>query len=370
MLCVDDEQAVLDGLTDSLRRSFQVRTATTAAAGLALLRTEPDAYAIVISDMRMPVMSGAVFLREARLVAPSAVRMLLTGQTSIDAAIAAVNDGQLFRFLTKPCGRDDLLKACAAALHQHHLLSSEKVLLEQTLHGSLQAITDVLALTHPAAFARCTRVKKTAARVARTLQLEDAWAVEIAAMLSDIGALAIDEATLEKSRRGERLEPEAREQIKRMPFVAQRILANIPRLDGLRAIVSMQHSTLGEAPDQPLGARILKVAHDFDVLTDRGADAAVALATLLGRKGAYDARVLEALGSVLGEASGAEVREVAVRQLAVGMRLVEHARSPNGSLLVPRDYVVNEELLERLSQLKDGAVCEPLRVVTAKETPT
>ena len=79
ILCVDDEPMVLEGLRDSLRRSFDVRVATSGADGLALLSENRRDYAVVISDMRMPVMSGSVFLREARRVAPLAVRMLLTG---------------------------------------------------------------------------------------------------------------------------------------------------------------------------------------------------------------------------------------------------------------------------------------------------
>lgn len=122
MLCVDDEPHVLEGLRDSLRRSFDVHVAQCGTDALALLEQDPDGYAVVISDMRMPGMSGAAFLSQARRVAPNAVRLLLTGHADFDAAIVAVNDGQLFRFLTKPCSREELLRACAAALGQHRLL--------------------------------------------------------------------------------------------------------------------------------------------------------------------------------------------------------------------------------------------------------
>ena len=89
VLCVDDEPLVLEGLRDSLRRSFDVDVAESGTAALALLEQDPDAYAVVISDMRMPGMSGAAFLSQARRVAPNAVRLLLTGHADLDAAIAA-----------------------------------------------------------------------------------------------------------------------------------------------------------------------------------------------------------------------------------------------------------------------------------------
>jgi DNA-binding NtrC family response regulator len=110
ILCVDDEPRVLDGLKLTLRRGFTVTTATSGAEGLARLK-EMDGATVVISDMRMPVMDGADFLARVRTHWPDATRLLLTGETGRDAAVAAVNEGQVFRFLTKPCAPDKLVAA-------------------------------------------------------------------------------------------------------------------------------------------------------------------------------------------------------------------------------------------------------------------
>ena len=109
ILCVDDEPQVLEGLRDSLRE-FEVSVATSGAEGLQLLRGDPTGFSIVISDMRMPNMGGADFLRAARVVAPDAVRMLLTGHADLQDAIRAVNGARLFRFLAKPCDPTELLR--------------------------------------------------------------------------------------------------------------------------------------------------------------------------------------------------------------------------------------------------------------------
>ena len=116
VLCVDDEPQILESLRDTLRETFDVLTATSGADGLVQLRRAPDAYPVIISDMRMPAMSGALFLRESRRVAPDAVRILLTGYADLQSAITSVNDGQLFRFLTKPCEAEQLMRARAAGL--------------------------------------------------------------------------------------------------------------------------------------------------------------------------------------------------------------------------------------------------------------
>ena len=118
VLCVDDEPHVLEGLSLHLRRRYDVDTATSGGAGLDILKADAT-IAVVLSDMRMPGMDGASFLARAKEVAPDAVRLLLTGQADLDSAIAAVNEGQIFRFLTKPCPPPTLLGAVAAATEQH-----------------------------------------------------------------------------------------------------------------------------------------------------------------------------------------------------------------------------------------------------------
>src|SRR5882672_2539455 len=172
VLCVDDEPNVLEGLSLHLRRRFEVATATSGNAALELLKRD-GSTAVVLSDMRMPGMDGATFLSFARQLVPDAVRILLTGQTELSTAVSAVNDGQIFRFLTKPCAPATLLSAVDAAVEFNRLMVSERVLLNQTLHGSIKALTEVLALTNPTAFGRATRVKQHVTALADKLALQE-----------------------------------------------------------------------------------------------------------------------------------------------------------------------------------------------------
>src|ERR1700684_4533387 len=130
VLCVEDEPFVLEWLRGVLHRSFDVRVAGSGAEGLDVLRGDPESFAVVISDMQMPGMIGTEFLRAARVTAPDTVRMLLTGHSGVDAAIRAVNDAHLFRFLIKPCESQVLMRACAAALTQHFLQTADRALLQ------------------------------------------------------------------------------------------------------------------------------------------------------------------------------------------------------------------------------------------------
>jgi hypothetical protein len=108
--------------------------------------------------MRMPGMNGVQFLAQVRQAAPNTVRMMLTGYSDISAAMDAVNEGNIFRFLAKPCEQEILAKAIASGLVQYRLVRSEKDLLENTLMGSIKVLTDVLGAVSPEAFGKSIRI--------------------------------------------------------------------------------------------------------------------------------------------------------------------------------------------------------------------
>lgn len=359
ILCVDDEPNVLQSLGRTLRRRFDVTTSVGARAALAELEHGPG-FAVVVSDLRMPEIDGVGLLSEVRRRAPDTVRILLTGYAELDAAIAAVNDGAVFRFLTKPCAPDTLLAALSAAADQHRLITAEKVLLEQTLHGSIKALTDVLALVNPAGFGRAVRVKQLIGVLAERLGLANRWELEVAAMFSQIGAITLPASIAEKIYNGEPLDHAESLAAARLPRVASDLLAGIPRLDEVRQILIQQDQRWdlaggsrggGEPGQPPIGARLLKLALDFDVLETRGLAPPVIVAALRDRTGAYDPAVLQALMDHLGEGLEEQVLDVDLRALRPGMVFAEDVRSATGILLIARGQEVTERLVERMRNL-------------------
>jgi response regulator RpfG family c-di-GMP phosphodiesterase len=372
-LCVDDEPRVLEGLVLNLRRHFRVSSASSGQAGLEIVERDPPA--VVVSDMRMPVMDGATFLRGVRERAPDAVRILLTGQTDLDSAIAAVNQGQIFRFLTKPCSPAVLLAALEAAGEQHRLISSERVLLEQTLRGSIQTLTEVMALSNPLAFGRASRLKLHAAEMVLAMGLPAQWQIEVATMLSQIGAITLPAATLQKVYGGSPLSAAESEMVRRSPAVAEKLLEHIPRLEAVIAIIrdqDLRYDGVGGPAGRrgeaiPLGARIIKIAADFDALESSGLAPRQAVDAMAKRAGSYDPVVLAAFTSRKG-VSASEVREIPARHLALGMTLAQDVVSTSGVLLVARGFEVTAGLVERFRNQAAGTVREPVWVtVTVSE---
>jgi FixJ family two-component response regulator len=130
ILFVDDEAAVLDGYRRILHQHFALSTALSGEEGLATIGANGP-YAVVISDMRMPGMSGSDFLAQVHRRAPDSVRILLTGHADLDAAIDAVNRGNVFRFLTKPCEKHVLIEAIRTGLEQYHAIAAEKQIVKR-----------------------------------------------------------------------------------------------------------------------------------------------------------------------------------------------------------------------------------------------
>ncbi len=367
ILCIDDEPKVLEGLALHLGRRFDVVSAGGGAQAIEAVQAE-GAFAVVISDMRMPGMNGAQVLAKIRELRPDSVRMLLTGQADLESAISAVNEGQLFRFLTKPCPPLLLVAAVEAGVEQYRLITSERVLLEQTLHGSIKTLVDVLALTHPLPFGRAMRVKQLVSELAEKLALKERWQAEVAAMLSQLGAVALPGETVEKVFQGQVLSREEEAMVARMPAVTDQLLANIPRLELVRAILLGQGSAKGlNDADKAVvlaGVQLLQVASDFDTLIVGDNNVALAIGKMRGRVHQYGERILDALTELRAEKEPEfEVKELALSALRIGMVLAEDLRMTTGMLLVAHGYEITGSFLEKGHNFRPGTVKEPISVL-------
>jgi signal transduction histidine kinase len=138
LLIVDDEEDVLDSLRHLFRRQYRVLTASSAETALALIG-QNDVH-VILSDQRMPGMTGDVFLGRARQLAPEAVRMLFTGYADLQAVIVAVNQGNIFRYITKPWDADELVAIIRQAADQYELVAERNRLLVE-LRAANQRLT-------------------------------------------------------------------------------------------------------------------------------------------------------------------------------------------------------------------------------------
>ena len=372
ILCVDDEVNILDGLKRQLHKRFVLETAVSGAEGLALLDGQGP-FAVVVSDMRMPGMHGAQFLALVRERTPDCVRIMLTGQTDVTAAIAAVNEGHVFRFLTKPCATESLVTTLEAALEQYRLVTTERTLLEKTLHGSVKVLTEVLALINPVAFGQASRLKRYVCHIATHLALPDVWQYELAALLSPLGCVTLPMETLEKSYAGQALSAEEQRLFAAHPAVGSALLRHIPRLETVAAMIAKQldpgdtRERLQERPQGDpvlLGAQLLKIALDFDQRITRGLSYRRAIAEMLQQPALYESRLVASLKTLEAVETDTVIRTVGVCDLFPGMILAEDIRTTTGGLVLAKGHEVTVALIERLrSYGKRVDIGEPFRVL-------
>ena len=376
ILFVDDDANVLQALQRTLRDRYDCDVATSGAEGLARLGGK-DQFGVVVSDMRMPGMNGIEFLRNVKERAPDTVRVMLTGHSDLATAIEAVNEGSIFRFVTKPCPADQLRATLDAAIRQFRLITAERQLLENTLGGCIRVLTEILSMTDLRSFARCASLQETAREVSRALRVAEAWEIEAAAMLAPIGSVAIPPGVIVRARAAKTLTGPEKDMLARVPDIGHDLLAAIPRMAGVAEIVKYQNKCFdgsgyphdGVAGEQiPFGARLLHILVDLASLRQDGQAPAAAFAQLRARAGEHDPQLLAKVEAALSASDRAPVatdsRAVAVRELRSGDVLARDVHAKDNSVLVAAGQRLSGTVLERLRNFASTTgVLEPVHVL-------
>ncbi len=371
ILCVDDDPNILQAYQRALRKQFHIEPALGGEAALLAVKDQGP-YAVVVADMRMPGMDGVQLLSKVKQLAPDTVRMMLSGNADQQTAIDAVNEGCIFRFLTKPCPPETFAKALQAAIEQHRLITAERELLTKTLGGTIKVLTEVLGLVNPIAFGRASRVHRLVGRLCKQLVAEKSWLIEIAALLSQIGCVSVLEETLARVYKRQDLSEAEVKALQSHPQIGRDLLGRIPRLEEAAEIVAYQEKLYdgrGFPEDDrsgeriPLGSRILKVALDWDTLVSRGMSEEMALAQINERQGWYDPAIVDALRNALNIKDVHVLRHVRIHELVDGAILADDVRSIRGTLLCARGQEITPSMRARLkSYLANVGVQGPIPI--------
>jgi CheY-like chemotaxis protein len=373
ILLVDDEPAVLQGYQRLLRNDFQTDTAVGGMGALIALETKGP-YAVVVSDMRMPEMDGVQLLSRVKALAPDTIRIMLTGNAEMETAIQAVNEGNIFRFLTKPCNKETMARTLTAGLIQYRLVRAEKELLERTLSGSIRVLTEVLSLVNPAAFGRALRLRRYISHIVEKLSLPSPWRFEIAAMMSQLGCVTLPTETVEAVYAGQKLSPEEEKRYATHPAVAGDLLRNIPRLEPIAWMIAHQNQSVSvegdvadrEMADMRLGAEILQATLAFDELLGRGLSRSEAAHNVSRQYRGLDPLVFHALVELEPEKEDRKVRVCAISELSSGMVLDQEIRTRDGLLVATSGQEVTSPLLMKLKNcLAKGTVEDGITISVA-----
>ena len=377
ILFVDDDANLLASCERNFRRRYPLETAAGGELGLQKIAANGP-FAVVVSDMQMPGMNGIQFLTAVKERAPDTVRIMLTGNADVDVATGVVNQGNIFRFLTKPVPPDVLAKALDDALAQHRLVVAEKELLNKTLSGSIKLLTDILSIVDTVSFGRTQALRDLVAETTAKLGLANAWEIHLAVMLAPIGYVTIPAETMVKARSGQKLTSVEDHMVARLPDTAAKLLGNIPRLEGVANIVRYQQKAFdgsgfpvdavsGEAI--PLGSRLLRIFSDMFQLEKSGLSRIEALDQLKSQQGAYDPQLLASLraistqGNIVAKTDTQSIA-VSVKDLTPGMVLYSNVLTKDGVLIITAGHEINEMTLEKIQNFESiSGIQEPVFVI-------
>lgn len=282
VLLIDDEPANLRLLRRVLGAEYDTKLAENGEEGLKILESEK--ISLIISDQRMPGMTGVQVLEESQKIQPEAIRILLTGYTDIQALIDAINSGRIYKYVQKPWDAEDLKLTVKRAIESLELKQANDSLvvelryalsqLENISIGTIVALANALDAKCDYTSGHSLRVSRFALGIARQLGLgaEELRDIELAGILHDIGKIGVPESILWKP---ERLTPEEQKIMAIHPVRSAEMIQEIEHFERVRLWVRHHHEHLDGSGypdglagnDIPLGARIVLVADAFDAMT-------------------------------------------------------------------------------------------------------
>ncbi len=322
ILVVDDEAANVRLLQRVLGDEYMVFSALDGAQGLAILKEQN--ISLIITDQRMPGMTGVELLEQSLAWRPQAIKMLLTGYTDVQALIAAINSSNIYKYIPKPWDADELKLTVRRALEAYELKEKNELLLaelraamaqlEEFSMGTIRALADALDAKCDYTSGHSLRVSRYALGLGKALalpadQLRD---IELAGIMHDIGKIGVPESILWKP---ERLNNEEQSIMSSHPLKSAQIIGELQGFSRIREYVLHHHEFVDGSgyPDHlagdniPLGARIILVADAYDAMTsDRPYRKAIGHERAMNelRKHAgqqFDSKIVETVPQVVGQ---------------------------------------------------------------------
>lgn len=356
VLFVDDDQSLLRSFERNLSFDYNMATATSGKEAIALARSQGP-FSVVVVDMRMPEMDGIRTIKELREIEPSAVYIMLTGNQDVATAAHAVNDGEVFRFLNKPCEMAEIKKAINAGQKQHDLIVSEKVLLQETLVGSINVLTDLIEMQN-IRFLDTGLMSEILQEVAKPMNLEIGWEESVAARVCLVGMILLPHEEQLKLYELDAREDEHQEivaqvfkksakMIERIPRLGRvaKLLAVIPTGDGW--ISASQHANLRSAT-------LIRAVFYWNLLSFRGLKRHRVLQEIKlimpnMTDGLYNA--LDALGDQHNEQLAITVP---LDELKPGMVICQEINNDKNQLVLSKGRRLTEAMIENLKRIRDS----------------
>ncbi|HEX9785093.1 MAG TPA: HD domain-containing phosphohydrolase [Opitutaceae bacterium] len=397
ILLLDDDEIVLLAIKETLgRENYDLAVFSSAAAALEALKS--GSFAVIISDQRMPEMSGLDFLAAAKKRHPNASRILITGVLTLNTVIDAVNKGEIFRFLAKPWIREELIATVGNAVNRHQLLEQNERLRQDTLqlnerlvtanqqlevrlaeltqrkaeidrtHAALQRNFDhslelcyrLIESFHPVLGRQIRSVVTICKKMAEAgpFSPEEKHVLVTSAWLNNIGMIGLPRGLVTKSlNHPDGLSESEEELIRHHPIYGQTLASFVDELRDVGETIRAHHERFDGRgyPDRLIGDNIPRPASYLAVavaFVEMNAPRDRALDSILKESGrAFEPEAVRLFLKVSNLMSlPRKVRELTLAELAPGQLLASGIYSPSGLLLIPEDRELTDGLIRKIKE--------------------
>lgn len=402
ILLLDDEIEILNALKRVLRRQFEIFSFDMPEQAIAAL--EENEFAIIISDMKMPIMDGATFLAKAKEISPNSIRILLTGYSDMDSTARAINEGNIFSYASKPWNNDDLKQLLENAT-EHYLLKRENLALTEQLTAANKQLTEFNANLELKVKQRSQALAQSNLKLKSSIQkhrsmfqqvldmvaliIEDrtkdklghnkrvaihskllaeflGWDrarvtnTYIAALVHDLGKVALPDELLNKPEH--ELEQQQLSEFRLHAKAGGEIIERLPQLQNIASIVRHQFDTVSTKDQEqiqcPLESRIIRLVADYDSLllgakTGQNMTHEEAVAYLKSNTDfLYENSLIEKYCLLINKLPTLKVNEldycVSTEQLEQGMSIAENIMNKNGAVLLAKDAILTNNIIAKL----------------------
>lgn len=367
ILFVDDEHALLDSVARSLGLKFNITTALSGAEALQTMK-ENGPYSVVVTDMRMPGMNGIEFIKKARETACESIFIMLTGNQDLGTATQAINEGEVFRFINKPCNNATLEQSLKAAIKYFEAILAEKELLNRTFVGAVSAITAVLEKAHPELAGIGSSTSRLLSEICRGAGIDERWEFKLAARLYPLGFAMMESVPHLDQLEGVDVVACHKELMQSAASLASDLFEKIPRLETVAAIIRSFIDADGgvchlsprtAAAITSVGRTLVRVALQSHFAWNQGTSSSEILREVKESLPTVDQCLLDGINLL---SPKMDLRGVAlsVDRLRAGM-VVNGEVTSNGAILLSQGKRLNEGLIEKLRQTFDSQ-CETAQI--------
>lgn len=371
ILLVDDEPEILTSFSGILKTKYDAYFSESAVEALEIVKNNKP-FACIISDFRMPKMNGIEFLTEVMKTNSDTVRILMTGHADFQTVVNAVNEGNIFRFLSKPVPIELLIKTINDSLRQYDLINSEKELLDKTLKGTIKLLIDIQSVTNPEASVRISRLRKITKKIAEKKDLSLSWELDIAVMLSNIGHISLTQELLEKIYRNHPLDESEVANLKSSFKFGAGLVKNIPRFENIAQIIEFQsYATKDFYVSESIinsyqfyASQIITIAKDYDHLIANGKTHKEAISRLKRRNYWFE-DIIDIIDEEFKTSidTPTNIKSVLIRDLKPDMILEEDIVDSYGMILYGKGReLTNLIILKLLSMSRTRKIIEPIKV--------